>query len=146
MTTKRGRVVIGALIALGGVVAFGLTWIAAPPRAGSDWVVTQGRVVLIQDAPKDRSCRADAVKAPVFDYQTPAGVFSEVGGTWCNMGASVDTWRVGDITDIAYDPEAPADAVVVGQGAPPYPYAFLMVSTLAVILGAWVAWSGRGMA
>lgn len=146
MNTRRGRLAIGGVIALVGLVALALTWAAAPPRAGSDWVVTEGRVVLIQDAPKDRSCRADAVKAPVFDYQTPAGVFSEVGETWCNMGASTDTWRVGDTTQVAYDPEAPGTAVVVGEGAPPYPYAFLMVTALAVVLGAWVAWSGRGMA
>lgn len=143
IATSRGRLVIGAVIALGGLLAFVLTQMAAPPRAGSGWVTVDARVSVIVDADKDRACRADLVKAPVFDYVTPQGTFSEVGSTWCNFGDSLDTWVVGDTGQVAYDPADPATAVVVGDGAPPYPWAFLAVGAVFTGFGLYLMWTSR---
>jgi hypothetical protein len=143
ISTRRGRLLIGAVIALGGSLALVLTWMAAPPRAGSGWVTVDATVSVIVDAGKDRACRADLVQAPVFDYVTPQGTFSEVGATWCNFGDSVDTWVVGDTTEVAYDPADPATAVVVGEGSPPYPRAFLGVGAAFTAFGLYLAWTSR---
>ena len=113
MSTKRGRRLIGALLAVAGLVAAVMAWVAAPPRAQPDWRVVDARVSVIVQGAEDRACLAKNERAPVFDYSTEQGVFSEVGGTWCNVNASVDTWRVGDIGQVAYDPNDPATAVVV---------------------------------
>jgi hypothetical protein len=116
---------------------------AAPPRAGSGWVTVDATVSVIVDAGKDRACRADLVQAPVFDYVTPQGTFSEVGATWCNFGDSVDTWVLGDTTQVAYDPDNPTTAVVVGEGSPPYPWAFLGVGAAFAAFGLYLAWTSR---
>ena len=94
--TARGRQTIGALLTAVGLLLLVITWIAAPPRAPSGWPVAQARVSAVLAAPKDRSCRADAVKVPVFDYPTPAGTLSTPGATWCDMGAHAGYWKVGD--------------------------------------------------
>jgi len=138
---------IGVVFVCGGIIALVLTWLAAPPRAQPDWPVVDARVSVIVPGGKDRACRADLVLAPVFDYTTPQGVFSEVGSTWCNLGDSIDTWVVGDVGRVAYDPDDPATAVVVGDGAPSYPYAFLGVGAAFTLFGlylGWTAWRGRG--
>ena len=143
MSTRRGRQTIGALIAVAGVIVLVMAWVAAPPRAKADWVVVEARVSVIVQGSEDRACIAKNERAPVFDYRTPQGTFSEVGSTWCNVGASVDTWRVGDTGQVAYNPDDPATAVLVGGGAPPYPYGFLLVGAMLVALGTWVSWTAR---
>jgi hypothetical protein len=145
MSTKRGRQTIGALIAAAGVIVVVMAFVAAPPRAQSGWTVVDARVSVIVQGTEDRACLASNERAPVFDYRTPRGTFSEVGSTWCNVGASIDTWQVGDIGRVAYDPADPATAVVVGDGAPPYPYGFILLGAMLVALGAWVSWTARRM-
>lgn len=141
LASSRGRFLIGLFIAFGGLFAFVLTWIAAPPQAKSDWPVVEGRVSVIVPGSKDRACRADLVQAPVFDYVTPQGTFSEVGSTWCNFGDSTDKWVVGDVGRVAYDPADPATAVVVGEGSPSYPYAFLAVGAVFTLFGLYLVWT-----
>lgn len=140
---RRTRAVLGVVIALGGLVGFVLTLMAAPPQAQSGWTVTDARVSVIVPGGKDRACRADLVRAPVFDYDTPAGTLSEVGSPWCDFGTGVDTWVVGDVGQVAYDPADPGTAVVLGAGAPDYPYAFLAVTGLFTAFGVYLVVRSR---